>query len=100
MAQEEALRLDDLPRAPAALRVVERDDEVGVGDGIEAAGDGRPRRQQVGQRDGAEVVRQRRADQRGAGVERRGAGDDLDLDAESGVQPAWNSTSKVGPAMP
>jgi hypothetical protein len=73
MAQEKALGFDDLLRAAAALRVVERDDEIGIGHGIEPAGDGRPRRQQVGQRNGAEVVGQRRTDQRGAGVQRRSA---------------------------
>jgi hypothetical protein len=100
VAQEDALRLGDLPRAPPALRVVQRDDEVGVGDGVEAAGDRRPGGQQVGQRDGAEVVRQRRADQRGAGVEAEAPGTISTSIADSGVQPAWNSTSKVGPAMP
>ena len=81
MAQEQALRLHDLLGAAAALGVVQCDHKVRGGSSIQTARDGGPGRQQVGQRDGAEVMRQGRTDQRRAGVDGGGTWDDLDFDA-------------------
>jgi hypothetical protein len=64
VARDDVVRLDDLPRAPAARRVVEADDEVGGGRGLDAARDDGPGREEIGERDRAEVVTERRADER------------------------------------
>ena len=73
-----------LAGAATALRIVESDDKIRIGNGIKATGDGWPRGEQIGERNGAEVVCQRCADQRGAGVERRGTRDDFHFDIRIG----------------
>ena len=74
VAQEKALRFHNLPRAAAALGVVEGHHKIGVSHGIQPARNGGPGREQIRQRDGTKVVRERRAHQGRAAVEGRGAG--------------------------
>src|SRR3546814_5008820 len=58
---------DLLGAAALRYRIVEGDDEVALGSGLDALENGIQRRQQVGQRDGAEIMAQRRT---GAGGRR------------------------------
>ena len=101
MAQEQALRLDDLARAPAALRVVQRDDEVGQRHRIQPARDGRPRRQ------AGRTARSRRS--RASAARRRGPrscssaeapGHDLHLRCRVVRGPAGLEQHLVGRARP
>ena len=71
-------------RPARRARVVERDDEIAGGRRLEPGCDHRPRGQQVGQRDGAEIVAERRAERarrRPASRETPGTDDDLDARA-------------------
>ena len=61
--------------------VVERHHEVDLGGGPEPARDRRPRCQQIGERDRAEIVADRRAGAGGGGLERADAGLHRKLDA-------------------
>src|SRR5581483_5291650 len=71
--------------APRAARVVEGQGEVALGGGAQAALDGLPGDEQVGERDGREVDAERGAEP-GRRRQRRGdAGDDLDLGAAGAV---------------
>ena len=80
MSQQDVDGLGELVRPGARRRVVERDDEVGGRDGVEATFDHRPRLQVVRQRDDGEVVAQRRAGARCGGLGRGDPGQHLDGD--------------------
>src|SRR3546814_15082455 len=67
MLQQDILRHGQLGAAALRYRIVEGDDEVALGSGLDALENGIQRRQQVGQRDGAEIMAQRRT---GAGGRR------------------------------
>ncbi len=65
--------------APAGRdRVVEGEDEIALGGGLQASLDDGPGRHEVGQRDRAEIVAQRGAQARGRGLKRRDPGADAD----------------------
>ncbi len=70
----------ELPGARLADRVVERDDEAGAGRRQQPQFDQIPRLQIVGQRDGAEIMAERRADAGGDREHGGDAGHDGDVD--------------------
>ena len=73
------------PRAGVRRRsrdgIVEGDDEIALGRGADARLDRLPRRQQVGERDGAEIMPERRAGARRRRLHGGDAGRDDDLEA-------------------
>ncbi|OWK21576.1 hypothetical protein AJ88_17500 [Mesorhizobium amorphae CCBAU 01583] len=71
----------ELPWARLADRVVERDDEAGAGSGQQTQFDQLPWLQIVGQRDGTEIMAERRADTGGNREHGGDAGHDGDVDS-------------------
>ena len=74
-------------------------DEVAGRGGAQPPLDLGPRRQQIGQRDGAEVVAERRAGPRRRRLQRRDARADQDRDALPGGSPPRSSSSSARAAM-
>jgi hypothetical protein len=83
MSQDEVGHGGELPGAGAAGRVIEGQDEVGRGGGLDAEEDDVPGRQQVAQADARPVVGQRRPQPRGGRQGGRHAGHDDDLGGRS-----------------
>ncbi len=79
--QQDLARRDELRVAALRARIIERDDEIALCGSAQPALDHRPGRQQVGERDGAEIMAERRADARSGGLQRREAGDHGERDA-------------------
>ena len=78
-APEDGLRVDDLPSAATARRVVQSDDKVCRRCGLNAARDDRPGGQKIRERDGAKIVDERRTHERCAGIEGRHPWDEAEL---------------------
>src|SRR5918912_4596494 len=77
MSQQDLAGLLKERSPPLALRVVESDDDVRGGQGVQAALDGLARREQIAQTEHRKIVRQRRADQRRRGLGGRHTRNDL-----------------------
>ena len=72
--------LDDARGPRLRGGIVERDDEIAFGRGLQAPLDDRPGLQIVGERDRAEIVAERRAEPRRRRLHRRDAGRDHDVE--------------------
>ena len=81
-APQQVERLDDAVRPRPRSGIVERDDEIAIGRGLQPALDDRPGLEIVRKRDGAEVVAERRAEPRRRRLHRRDAGRDCDIELE------------------
>ncbi|MNI36950.1 hypothetical protein D3C73_910180 [compost metagenome] len=78
VAEQDPARLFNLPRALAAARIVESNDEIRHRCRFNTRGDRLPRCQVIAQADGAGVMHDRRTEQRGAGLDGRYSGNHLD----------------------
>ncbi len=80
MAQQDVSGRQELPLSPSAPGIVEGDDEIPPGRGLQPPCDDRPGRQQVREGDRAKIMAERGADQGGTGRQGRDARHHLDVD--------------------
>ncbi len=83
--EQDRFRLGELGAAALRDGIVEGDDEIALGGGADARFDRLPGGQQIGERDGAEIMAERCTGAGGGGLHGGDAGRHDDLDAAGGV---------------